>query len=176
MSQSPFHIVITGPESSGKSTLWNHLKQLVDAQFVDEVARKYLDDNGLDYQRQDLQQIAFLQFQKQLEALNANNELVISDTCLLTIVIWEEEKYGSVDIFTEEWFHLQKVDHYLLLKPDIPWVEDPQRENKDDRDRLYDIYLEKIRKSKIPFTVLEGSKEQRFKDAIKVCHTLINHL
>ena len=173
MSQSPFHIVITGPESSGKSTLWKELKSHVKACFIEEVARKYLDENGLDYQRHDLQKIAFLQFQKQLEVANTCDKIMISDTCLLTIAIWEEQKYGAVNHFTEEWLHLQQIDHYLLLYPDIPWTYDPQRESEGDRDRLYDIYLEKIKKSAIPFTVLKGSEKERLDSAMEVYKSII---
>jgi len=174
MAQSPFHFVITGPESSGKSTLWNELKSHLDAEFIEEVARTYLEENGLEYERSDLKNIAFQQFQKQLEVSHSTKPFIISDTCLLTIAIWEEEKYGSVDNFTQEWLHLQNIDHYFLCAPDMPWTPDPQRENELDRHRLYDIYLEKIGNSSVPCTLLGGSPEERLRAALSVCNSFIS--
>lgn len=168
MNEAPFHIVITGPESSGKTSIWNWLKESNDGHFIPEIARQYLEENGLDYKRQDLKKIAFQQFQKQLEGLNSKSSMIISDTCLLTITIWEEEKYGSIDNFIQEWLHLQKVDYYILMYPDIPWVDDPQRESEGDRKRLFTIYEEKIKNLSVPYSVIKGGEMNRKEEVIRI--------
>jgi nicotinamide riboside kinase len=40
----------------------------------------------------------------------------------------------------------QKFNHYFLCKPDIPWEEDPLRENSENRDELFEIYLQELKK------------------------------
>ncbi len=171
MKRDSLHLVITGPESSGKTSLWNQLKDTFNAEFVSEKAREYLNENGLDYKQIDIQKIAYLQFQAQLEAVQ-KSKLCISDTCLLTLVIWQEEKYGFVDEFTLEWFHLQKVDHYFLMYPDIPWVPDPQRENETDRERLFIIYKSWLEKLDLPYTVVKGDRKLSFQKTIRQINSL----
>lgn len=165
MKRNSFHLVISGPESSGKTSLWNQLKDSIQACYVGEQARIYLEENGLDYTQNDIKNIAYLQLQKQLEAAQSDCPIIISDTCLLTLVIWQEEKYGYADSFTMEWFYLQKVDHYILLYPDIPWEYDPQRESEDDLEHLFERHEAWLKKMDIPYTII---KEDRANSVEKI--------
>ena len=54
-------VVITGPESSGKTTLARQLAERWKAPLVKEVARDYLQGKG-SYQKSDLLKIAKLQY------------------------------------------------------------------------------------------------------------------
>jgi len=166
MSKQVKHIVISGPENTGKTTLSEALQKKIGGIVVPEFARKYLTDYGPSYIRQDLKIIAFGQFQSQLGAISMAEDFVVSDTCLLTIKIWSEWKYGTVDPFIEEWASLQKIDLYLLCKPDLAWEMDPLRENKDDLEALYNRYLEEIKNTGIPFVVIEGQGSSRLDKAI----------
>ncbi len=177
MKEDKKHFVITGPESTGKSTLWKALHMVYPSSvFIPEVARDYLEKNGPTYDQQDVQHIAYLQFQKQLDAFRKGHSVIISDTCLLTIYIWQKEKYGYVDAFTEEWFHLQKVDHYFILYPDFPWVADPLRESEGKRMELFEKYLKEIEKIKIDYTILRGNKSHRLEEIVKKIDNLCSRI
>jgi len=162
-------IAITGPESSGKTTLTEKLAVKYNARSVPEFARNYLlDRNGI-YNQHDLDTIAIGQVNS-LEAIQTN--FLICDTEMTVIKIWSEFKYKSCSEIILNLYKQQKFDHYFLCYPDIPWEEDPLRENPNDREMLFDIYLNELKKNNIPFTVISGNLETR----LKTCEEVIERL
>ncbi len=165
-------IIITGPECTGKSTLANWLTKRFDATLVPEYARQYLEANGPDYTYDKVEYMARKQLELEKEAENAH-PLIICDTDILTYLIWFQEVYHQVPPFISESWIMQKASHYLLMKPDIPWVKDPLRENPADRDRLYDLYQHELDNKKHPYTVIYGEGEKRKEVALNATEVLI---
>ena len=132
-------IIITGPESSGKTTLCNALSKHFNLPFSKEYAREYLNALKRDYNPDDLLKIAKGQLQTE-------NGLQLLDTDLITIKIWSEYKYGSCDkwILTQIEKQKQEKRFYLLCSPEIPWKPDKQRENPNDREALFKIYKQEL--------------------------------
>ena len=162
-------IAITGPESSGKTTLTEKLAVKYNASSVPEFARNYLlERNGI-YNQHDLDTIAIGQVNS-LEAIKTN--FLICDTEMTVIKIWSEFKYKSCSETILNLYKQQKFDHYFLCYPDIPWEEDPLRENPNDREMLFDIYLNELKKNNLPFTVISGNLETR----LKTCKEVIERL
>jgi len=60
-------------------------------------------------------------------------------------------------------FASEEFDHYFLCKPDIPWEEDPLRENPKDRERLFFIYENQLKELNLPYSILFGNIDQRQK-------------
>lgn len=168
-------IVVTGPESSGKSTLALELSGVLGAACVSEVAREYIDDLDRPYAEPDLFVIAKAQLELE-DAVTSGagpDGCIICDTDLLTIRIWSEEKYGRCEPWIVERTEQRHYDHWLLCKPDIRWEPDPQRENPYDRDRLFDRYEALLRDLGKPFTVIEGDRDQRLNAAVATCASLL---
>jgi NadR type nicotinamide-nucleotide adenylyltransferase len=163
-------IAVTGPESSGKTTLTEHLAKVLDAPFVHEFARDYLTNLNRNYTIDDLVDIAKGQIEswKRFE----DSPLLISDTELLVIKVWSEFKFGKVDSFILDQFEQQQFDLYLLCKPDLPWEEDPLREHPEQRDELYTIYHAELIHRKLPFVVIEGANEKRIEVALSAIERL----
>jgi nicotinamide riboside kinase len=132
-------IIITGPESSGKTTLCNALSNHFNLPFSKEYAREYLNALKRDYNPDDLLKIAKGQLQTE-------NGLQLLDTDLITIKIWSEYKYGRCDKWILDQIEKQKTEKrfYLLCSPDIPWQADKQRENPNDREELFEIYKQEL--------------------------------
>lgn len=132
-------IIITGPESSGKTTLCNALSKHFNLPFSKEYAREYLNALKRDYNPDDLLKIAKGQLQTE-------NGLQLLDTDLITIKIWSEYKYGRCDKWILDQIEKQKTEKrfYLLCSPDIPWQADKQRENPNDREELFEIYKQEL--------------------------------
>ena len=86
-------VVITGPESCGKTTLLESVKHLPEVEITEEFARCYLDDIQRPYQYEDILSIALGQIALENDALVSNKKLIIQDTDLLTLKIWCEFKY-----------------------------------------------------------------------------------
>ena len=132
-------IIITGPESSGKTTLCEQLSNHFDIPFTKEFARSYIDNLDRNYIIGDLLSIAEEQLKSEL-----NSHLF--DTDLITIKIWSEYKYGSCDNWILNQIEKQKTEKrfYLLCRPDIPWQTDKQRENPSDREAIFEIHKEEL--------------------------------
>ena len=69
-------IIITGPESSGKTTLSRNLSHSLKANLVDEYARKYINENNNQYIYEDLLKIAKTQYQH--EESTKDNKLCLN--------------------------------------------------------------------------------------------------
>ena len=165
-------VVITGPESSGKTTLFNAIEEKFGIVGVPEFARIYIDQLDRPYVQGDLIEIANGQLQLEQKFSNENKDLLLCDTDLLTLKVWSEYKYGSCDpiILNQLMHHLP--DYYVLASPDIPWEPDPQRENPKERDELFQIYQKEILTLKIPSIIVAGSQEQRMDQFLKFMNDL----
>lgn len=162
-------IVITGPESCGKSTLTTQLAKHFKAPFINEYAREYLDDRKGQYVESDLLKIAQEQIIKEdLISANFNQEYIFLDTDLLTIKIWSKEKFKRTDSWILDNIKRRYYDYYLLCKPDLPWTPDPLRENPYDRSRIYKAYESELYLYKKPFDVVKGLGDDRLKNAIQL--------
>lgn len=149
-------IVITGPESSGKTTLAKKLNTIYGIPLVLEFARLYLEQNGSNYDFSDLEKIAYCQNIQEKEK-HDSFPLIICDTDFITIDIWANEKFGK-GLTTKLPFPTKK--HYLLCKPDIPWKPDPLRENPNDRERLFVKYEEYLKQEGLSYEVLDESDRE----------------
>lgn len=165
-------IVITGPESSGKTTLARALARQYSALWVDEMAREYLaNKDGYLYVEEDLLGIARLQLMEEdqcaAEAVDKDSPWLFCDTDLITIRIWGEEKYGRSDPWIAQQTEARPYDLWLLCSPDIPWEPDPLRENPHDRDRLFAVYERMLNQLAKPYAVMSGTHEERMRAAVK---------
>ena len=159
-------IIVTGPESSGKSTLCKALSAHFKTPYSEEFARGFLDELGRNYKKDDLLKIAKGQ-------LNSEENTQLLDTDLITIKIWSEYKYGSCDKWILAQIEKQKSENrfYLLCKPDIPWKADPQRENSNDREEFFEIYKKEIESLGHDYFIVEG--ENRIENSISKISSLI---
>lgn len=165
-------IVCTGPESTGKSTVAEQLADSLATEWVPEYARQYIDELDRPYRENDLLLIAKQQTKLIQAALTRsdsegfrNQECLICDTDLLTIKIWAQEKYGHCPEWIIQQLLKNKPTAYLLFAPDIAWIDDPQRESRDDRDRLFSIYESEIQQMGVPCFVVTGDGEERVENA-----------
>ena len=163
-------IILTGPESSGKSTLAKELAHLLRVPLVLEYARSYLEVNGPAYNFQDLEAIAEQQMANELSMFAKGHNHVVCDTDILTLIIWAQEKFDEVpDSWRAQFDNIGPESLYLLCSPDFPWEEDPLRENPNDRCRLFRKY-ERFLKDK-QYHVLSGDRSVREKEAFHIARS-----
>jgi len=157
-------IVVTGVESTGKSSLAKSLADYLESAFIPEYARQYLENRNGVYEYSDLEDIAKLQ----LSAIeNATSEYVVVDTALLVLKIWSEEKFNRCSSFILNKLAVFNPTAYLLCDMDVPWENDPLREhpNESDRIRLHKIYLAHLQEKSVPFKIIGGTKKERLEKA-----------
>lgn len=163
---NPFKIVLTGPESTGKTTLAQALAAFLGAPFVEEYARTYLEKLNRPYQKKDLRDIASGQIEAEETAIATANGVVILDTDLLTIKVWSEQKFGTCDPWILEQIEKRGYDHYFLCGTDLRWTFDPLRENPDDREMLFECYKTELIRYEKAYFELWGDEEKRLSAAI----------
>jgi len=151
-------VAITGPESSGKTTLSVALADYFKVDSIPEFARAFLEQSGGEYNQSDLDVIA----KGQLESiLSKKNEVIISDTDFMVLEIWSQYKYGNVSAYISELVQKDFFDLHILCSPDIPWEEDPLRENPDNREALFEMYLSSLKNQNKHFIIVSGDQNQR---------------
>ena len=192
MDQRPLiKIVVTGPESTGKSTLCKLLAQHYNTQWCPEFAREYLLAHGMNYTYEDLLDIAMGQVALedkyiQLAAgsrqsgdthspLTTHHSLLIIDTDMYVMKVWCEFVFGKCHEWILEQIKKRKYDLYLLCNTGLPWVRDELREYPDPatREKLYKIYKDTMINQSTPWVDISGNYEDRLQKAIKAIDHLI---
>ena len=163
-------VVVTGPESCGKTTLARQLADRWEAPLVNEAARDYL-KNKDSYQESDLLKIAKLQNATEQEKTVLSTDKLVCDTDLLVILIWSEVKYGKCDPWIRETFEncfnkKTLTRYYILCDPKIPWQQDRLRENPHNRDELFDMYIKKLTDYKLNYSVVSGRPQERLRQTL----------
>lgn len=160
---NPYRIVLTGPESSGKTTLAQQLSNHLEAPLVPEFARTYLSALQKPYELADL---AYLQrgqqAWEQFYQAQANNWLIL-DTDWTVYRIWLNHfSPGSNLLLPSRPWSLS-----FLCSPDIPWECDPLREHPTKRNDLFEEYKVLLEGTGWPFKVLSGNPEERLEQALQ---------
>lgn len=161
------NIILTGPESTGKSTLAKQLAQIYNTVWVPEFARTYLEGLNRPYRADDLLKIA--QGQCDLESFfsKKTNQYLFCDTSMLVMKIWSEYRFGKCHPWILEQLENEENAIYVLCGTDLPWVYDEQRENPNDRKELYEKYLSELNFYQKEFIEVAGSQEVRVSQVVK---------
>ncbi len=168
-------IAITGPESTGKSALAQELAEYYNTVWVPEYAREYLETHGSDYKEEDIVKIAKGQLKLEDEMSEKANEYLFCDTDLFVTKIWSEYKYGDCDPWILEKLLDHRYDLHLMMDIDIDWKDDHLRKNPDDRQKLFNIYMEELAQYKYPFFIIDGKGKSRVEAAIKVINNFLGY-
>lgn len=161
-------IAVTGPESTGKTELTELLAKHYNTVWVPEFARSFLNILGRPYKQKDLLTIAKGQLTSEKSLAEKSNGVVICDTDLIVVKVWSKYKFNFCDPWIDEMIDKHKYDFYLLCDIDTPWVNDPQRENPNDREELFNMYYKELMIRKLPFEIISGLGKQRLKNAVEI--------
>lgn len=171
-------IVILGPESTGKSTLCEQLAAHYNTLWVPEYAREYLQKNGSQYTYNDLLAIARRQLAVEDEmAASVHRPMIFVDTDMYVMKIWCEFVFGKCHQWILDRIVDRKYSLYLLCNIDLPWVPDELREYPDmePRQKLFNIYKDNMINQHVPWKIISGDSEERFKTAVNAVNRLLVH-
>ncbi|WP_193075425.1 AAA family ATPase [Pseudomonas sp. FME51] len=130
-------VVLTGPESTGKSWLAASLQQHFGGQRVSEYVREYVDHIQRDTRYDDVPLIAREQLHREDTARQQQPALLILDTNLLSNLLWSRTLFGDVPNWLGAALLERRYDSYLLLSPEgVPWVGDGQRCQPELAERM----------------------------------------
>jgi NadR type nicotinamide-nucleotide adenylyltransferase len=158
-------VIVFGPESVGKSTLAKFLAQYLNSPYVPEYGRTY-DRYKLtsEWTAADFTRIAQGHSALRAAVSPCAGPILIEDTDPLLTSVWAR-------MLTGEAHNLESTtelgDLYLLLKTDVPWVNDGTRYfEREQRDRFYGLCREVLRRRTANFVEIGGSWSAREKMAI----------
>ena len=162
-------IVVTGPESTGKSTLCEKLALKYNTAWIPEFARQYLLELGRPYDYDDLLIIARGQLEQEDRICSSlNTSLVFIDTDMYVMKVWCEFVFGKCHAFILEQIVKRKYNVYLLCNTDLPWVADELREYPDleSRERLHHMYKDIMINQPLPWIDISGNFDERLRKSI----------
>jgi len=158
-----YKVVVTGPESTGKTEICKFLAASFETDYIPEYAREYIASLNRPYVFEDVEKIARVQVEQLQQQQDGKLPVLFLDTYLIITKIWFREVYGMVPDWIDIRLADASIDLFLLCYYDIDWIPDPVRENPGHRRiLLYKSYLEEIEKLGRPCEVIRGIGAERF--------------
>ena len=170
-------VVLFGPESTGKTTLAQQLAAHYQTLWVPEYMREYLENKwekeGKLVSKEDLLPIAEGQLRQEKIAMEKVENLLICDTNLLELKVYSEYYYdGYCPEFIKREATKDNYSIYLLTYVDTPWEEDILRDRPHNREEMFSIFEDELKKQGFPYEILKGNLKERFDRAVKIIDAL----
>jgi len=167
---APKRICLTGPESTGKTTLAEQIARELDVPWSREYAREYAEARNNDLTAADVEPIAHgeiaLLDQAITEASATSAALILHDTDLISTVVYARHYYGACPQWIEEEARLRRAHLYLLLDTDVVWIDDPARDSGDDaREDLFDAFRAALDEFDCQWQIISGDWHERAANA-----------
>lgn len=170
-------ILLTGPESVGKTTLARRLAEHFQTDWSPEYAREYIDrelKGDLEaFSLENVTPIACGQVAQEARLLQNCNRVLFCDTDLLVTRIYSEFYLESCPEAVRREAALRDHDLTLMLDIDTPWVPDHQRDQPERREWFRDRFCEVYREHERDWVWIRGSWEERFQRAVEATEALL---
>ncbi len=164
-------VVLTGSESTGKTTLARRLGDHFGAEVVPEFVRDFAARKGAPIELADHGPIArgqmALEDEHAARAAAGGSRLLIQDTDLLSTVVYCEHYFGRCPDWIRAAARERRPDLYLLMEIDVPWVADPVRDRGHMRDAMQQLFRTAVRESGAAYAVIEGDWDERLARAVR---------
>lgn len=157
-------IVLTGPESAGKSWLAAQLEEHFGGVRVDEYVRHFMEQNLRDTCLADITDIATGQLAWEDAARAGQPALLILDTHLLSNMLWSQTLFGDCPDWLEPALLARHYDVHLLLSPEgVDWTGDGLRcqPQLSERMAFFSAIEAWLIRHRQPFRVIKGDWGQR---------------
>jgi NadR type nicotinamide-nucleotide adenylyltransferase len=166
-------VVVTGSESTGKTTLAAQLAEHYGTLWVPEYAREYVDALPRPLGREDVEPIARGQLAAEEAASRQANRLLVMDTDVLSTAVYGEHYYQHVPSLIGEALRARPAHLYLLADIDLPWHPDPQRDRGHMREEMQRLFRDAVVGSGVPWVEITGTGEDRLARAVAAVDELL---
>jgi NadR type nicotinamide-nucleotide adenylyltransferase len=170
-------VVVTGGESTGKTTLARELSRRFTAAWAPEAARIVAEERDGLLGPADVEPIAraHLRLADNAEraARAAGGGLVILDQDLLSTVVYARHYYGSCPPWIERAAAERLGDLYLLCHPDLPWAADGLRDRPDARREIHGLFEAALRDAGARVADVTGIGEERAAASVAALEGLV---
>jgi len=167
-------VVLTGAESTGKTTLARRLAAAYETVWMPEYVRLFVEEKGRLPVPSDAGAIARGHLAGEVALLPRAHRLLFLDTDLLSNCIYNAHYFGHNPAWIVEASVTHQADLYLLADNDIPWTPDPgQRDSRDVRDVLQARFEAMLVARGVAWVKLSGSLEARMRRAKEAVDRLV---
>jgi len=166
-------ILVTGPESAGKTELANYLGEYLNGRVVPEYARAYIKRLDRSYTFEDVVRIAERQV-LDFHRVSRGDKVIIYDTWLIISKVWFEVVFNRYPGWIDRELQDASFDMVLVCAPDIPWEPDPVRENGgEQREMLYRRYLDELDRLGWRYVIITGTGQERYEYALAILRDVV---
>ena len=175
-------VVVTGSESTGKTTLARQLAEALGTSWVPEYARTYAEQVQRPLTDADVVPIARGQAAAEDAAIAdwratwaqhplarisvADAPPLVLDTDLVSTTVYAEHYYGACPPAVLQEARERLAPLYLLCLPDLPWHPDGVRDQPAARRQLHDAFVARLREFGARVLPVEGSGATRLQVAL----------
>src|SRR5262245_31245448 len=138
-------IVLTGPESIGKTTLARELARTYGTMWSEEFARSYAETKQSSLGPEDVEPIALGQQANEDAAIASARDLVILATELVSTYVYGCYYYGVCPPWIERAARERLGDLYLLPELELPFETDLVRDTAEARIALHERFADTLR-------------------------------
>lgn len=169
-------IAIVGPESAGKSTMVEELADHFGSETVNEYGRTLSEVKENDLTKED-----FFTIMRSQQALidiaeeKATSLFVFIDTEAYTTYLFSKIYLGEYMNEILEFGHNQDIDHYIVLSPNVEWVDDGTRVlgDQEKREQFFEEIVNILDKQDKSFEVVEDMDyRERFWRSVHAVNTV----
>ncbi len=170
-------VCLLGPESTGKSTLGKELAKELKTTYVPEYAKAIIEKQNGEFNLDNVERFVEAQINTEKALAKFTNKVMICDSSAITTQIYAQLCFLADFSWIDEVIKNNKYDHYLLFKPDVPFVEEIHRKVLDDgadaRELVFDMFEDKLKKLGLPYSIIEGNFENRKEKALDIINQLL---
>lgn len=157
---APLRICVTGPESTGKTTLARRLAECAPAPWVAEASRIHAERVGRALLASDVEPIASAHIvmadEGAAHAVSLHAPTLFLDTDLISTVIYARHYYGAVPRWIEREARARLAHLYLLCDVDVPWVRDGVRDRPTDRRAMFGRFRRSLTRRGARVVIVRG--------------------
>jgi nicotinamide riboside kinase len=185
----PKKFIFIGPESSGKSTICLKLASYFKCDYIPEVCRllaearltnNLSDKIDFNFTLEDFVSMSYMQ--NILETvLNNNSEILICDNDSFALSIWCErylDKYYEeiYDIYKNAIYLNNSEKIYILLKHNVPFVQDGYRDGEHIREWMFERFKNELEHKNMKYYIIDSSDyDERYQKCLDIILFNINN-
>ena len=166
-------VVITGSESTGKTTLAAQLAAHYGAELVPEFVRGYAERIKRPLEFRDHGPIAHGQIAVEDAHAAVATHLLIQDTDLLSTVVYCQHYFGQCPDWISSAAKARHPHLYLLMDIDVPWVPDGIRDRGTRRAEMHGYFRDAVADSGAMWGVIGGNWGDRFAHATEAIDRVV---
>jgi NadR type nicotinamide-nucleotide adenylyltransferase len=160
-------IVLTGSESTGKTTLAEALAGHLGTVWVPEFSRAYAESKGGVLTAADVEPIARGQAAAEQAALaGRHGGFVMFDTDLVSTLVYARHYYGMAPSWIEAAIRRYPPALYLLCQIDLAWAADGVRDRPASRAALHTAFRDTLLEFGFNAAEIQGTGPARLASAI----------